>query len=499
MALVVTESKDINTVEENIKTFTWSIPSISTERKILICNGYVRNNYSGYITHPIIELFAIFYSNDIFSLNEIKTAVPEQSFVSEVLVVNTIKFYLEIFPKGFSIYNRNYMILLLRVPANGLPPNISRLVVTYSMSLKETNTTYNTTHDFKTYPHSIWSQHCLPFLKIKDLNKLTFILNIEKVNIFDCDNKLNPWTDIPLYTLPSTEFVWRVSDKNTVSKIKTASNVVCITSPIFEVYGLKWYLGLWPNGSRKERNGRVNLYLNLVSGLKLNNKIVSQFIFTFVEYAATEPCVHAFVTDSNSWGIITLDHWPLTKDIQNLNRFTFKISLVLIDVYQNDKIITNKYVNHYEKYPIINVIKNIPKRSFIWKISKKIFKQMKISKFSEFFESNQFEMYGLKFNIRCYPNGIERTQIGSVNTMICLKIIPKDCMVICMRYNLMVIENNIQKVGAAAFEKNNLTVSWDSGRLSTQEIKEWNTFTIQLNLELIDVVDGDKNVTNNFV
>ena len=67
---------------QDFQIFTWKIPSLSVYEKHLLCNGYVKNNCKKYITNAIIELFALYFTNDEYSLDEIKSAVPGQLFHS---------------------------------------------------------------------------------------------------------------------------------------------------------------------------------------------------------------------------------------------------------------------------------------------------------------------------------------------------------------------------------------------------------------------------------
>lgn len=71
----------IDTLFKNLKlafqsskhVFTWKVPSITLDEKVRICNGYARRFYSGYIPTPILAICALFYSNDTYTINDIKT------------------------------------------------------------------------------------------------------------------------------------------------------------------------------------------------------------------------------------------------------------------------------------------------------------------------------------------------------------------------------------------------------------------------------------------
>eukprot|EP01083_Nonionella_stella_P019835 55031_1 len=463
---------------DDAQTFTWRIPSISDDTKQLLCHGFARTCSDVYMIDPIIELYSMYYSEDLFTLNDIQNSIADQCFVSKPFVIRDVKFYLELFPNGF-LANEDYVVLFVRTPSPSAC--VDSIVTQVWLHLVETDTKYTCIHDFVIYPFIMWEPHGLLFADIKHLQSLTFKVHLNPPELVP---SANPLRDTPLYVLPSSEYVWRMT---AAAQIKRASNVACIKSPVFCAYGLKWYIGLWPNGSRESREGRLNLYLNLVSGLALSTRVVVQFILTFVELNATEPCAHGFVTDSNSWGIITLDHWPATKDIQRLDTFTFKVSLVLMDVYEADEVVTDKYRDVNTKYPLIEVVERVPMDSFVWKIGSELLTQMKSAANAKQFCSECFSMFAMKFVILCHPNGKDEEDEGNVNVMICLKEPPKDGVVVATRYNLKVIEAGIEKGGAAAFQIGNTEISWGAGRLSTQRIQNWDTFTIQLDLELVDV------------
>ena len=94
-----------------------------------------------------------------------------------------------------------------------------------------------------------------------------------------------------------------------MNDIKNASNLYCFASRVFEVFGMKWYIGFWPNGSRVSREGTVNIFLNLVSFETPNTKIPIQFDLTWIESGKTSSNYDTFSIDGNGGGET---FWPLT-------------------------------------------------------------------------------------------------------------------------------------------------------------------------------------------
>ena len=72
---------------------------MSDDKKYLLCTGYVRNNYNHYIINPIIKLFANFYTNDEYLLNEIQNAATSQSFYSPIFFIGPFSWYLQFCPR----------------------------------------------------------------------------------------------------------------------------------------------------------------------------------------------------------------------------------------------------------------------------------------------------------------------------------------------------------------------------------------------------------------
>eukprot|EP01084_Bolivina_argentea_P114164 203307_1 len=95
---------------ESIPIFTWRIPSMTETEKDIICSGYVRTNYRGYIVREIIELFMLFYvSNNVnVSLNDIINAKPGSCVESRVFLYRARNWFLRLYPNGYASNDVRY-------------------------------------------------------------------------------------------------------------------------------------------------------------------------------------------------------------------------------------------------------------------------------------------------------------------------------------------------------------------------------------------------------
>ena len=79
--------------ESKFPTFTWKIPSITAESKLLLCHGYIRQNTKKYIPSAIIKLFAMFYAKNRHTLDDTKSVKEGQLFLGPEISINGLKFY----------------------------------------------------------------------------------------------------------------------------------------------------------------------------------------------------------------------------------------------------------------------------------------------------------------------------------------------------------------------------------------------------------------------
>eukprot|EP01083_Nonionella_stella_P076806 209466_1 len=116
-----------------------------------------------------------------------------------------------------------------------------------------------------------------------------------------------------------------------VEGFKQSKNTQEIKSPFFQLHGFKWCLRIFPNGSTKAKEGNVNYFVWLRSLPPRYSKIAVNITLTFKELDVTASFPHQFTDKAvtRGWTTGTLK----TADIQNLDRFTFGVEIIVHDIY----------------------------------------------------------------------------------------------------------------------------------------------------------------------
>ena len=287
-------------------------------------------------------------------------------------------------------------------------------------------------------------------------------------------------------------YQWKVSDNYNIVNIKNATNVFAFASPIFKAFGMKWYIGFWSNGSRTTRKGTVNIFLNLLSFQSINIEIPIRFDINWIECGTTSSNYDTFIITGNGGGET---YWPLkTKDINDLDSFTVKLELSLMDVIQNDKIVTHKYIvqNKTDNIPLVTIFDAVSGQ-FEWEIFPNV--SMKLAAHGEEWKSSVFNMFGMKWFLIFYPNGQTKDSEGWTDLCLSISSLPNETSIVSLRYKVYIKELDIRYIASASFYKGVLFKQWGKDRLSTDRFREFNIFTIQLTMELIDVYDNEINTT----
>eukprot|EP01083_Nonionella_stella_P176609 618399_1 len=209
-------------------------------------------------------------------------------------------------------------------------------------------------------------------------------------------------------------FTWKVHEDYAMNTVANACNLYCLPSHIFEAFGMKWYMGLWPSGSRVSRDGTVNVFVNLISFESKDQQIAIRFDISWIESDTVSSNYDTFVITANGGGET---YWPLKSiDIASLKTMTIQLKLTMMEVLQNNTIRTYKYVEDGVE-PSMRLVK-CPKDVFEWKVS-----QM---------ESELFVMFGMKWQLVL--------NTASEWTDLCLRIDELPATVVCVRYTVCIKE-----------------------------------------------------------
>eukprot|EP01084_Bolivina_argentea_P169377 293634_1 len=450
--------------------------------------------------------------NDICLLHNIKNATKDELFQSPFYAIGPFKFCLRFYPKGDSETTDGISDLFLKLMS--MPPGVTKMLVQYKLFLKETNSLFRNHNSVFSDQHLSegWDDGTLTSNKLFDNNieSLTFFIDVSlfemydhNQNMIDIDEKQNECHDFNLsiateLILPTAIYEWKVNDINTVKLIINANNVTTFASPVFIMHGLKWYVSFSPNGSRASRKGSLNLFLTIASFSRANVRYIVKFDMYFVECDKTHTVYSLFKLTWNGTGATD---WPLkTKDIIHMNRFTFILKITLVDVYDDNEIITDKFIgNGNDNISCVPKLIGLPFDTFVYKIEMEQLSVMKqLGENGMEYTSDWFRMFGMDFFLQLYPFGKDKNDNGFTNLCIRMVEIPSDNVVVSLRYSVYMVESNVRFSRSAIFTEKRLVESWGSERYSTKTFVSLETFTIELMMELVDVYDNGQNVTHKY-
>ena len=127
-------------------------------------------------------------------------------------------------------------------------------------------------------------------------------------------------------------FMWKITDPSMVKKMKNAQNERSWLSPMFSACGLRWRLKTYPNGHDIEGKGFCGLYLYLLS---LPHKISTVVVSSKLSLNETNTIYHGNQCFnpgiSMNWGWTR--YQLRTSEMQNLNTFTFTVSIEILGVF----------------------------------------------------------------------------------------------------------------------------------------------------------------------
>ena len=258
-------------------------------------------------------------------------------------------------------------------------------------------------------------------------------------------------------------FTWTVEDTETVDAIHSAPNVFGFWSPIVEMHGFKWFLALYPNGSRLARKGSANLYLTLASVPRADIEVHVMATLSFYDHFDDVIFRHNLESAGRSGSMLSVYS---TEDLHRFNRFYFTAKVTMIEVHGNE---SNAPWNGSEGNRGVNVVE-VETAEFVWNLP-----PIRI----EGAVSTEFELHGFEWMAMMNEEGEFRLRLLWNEEM--------DIDVVSIRCFVEFVELQTRYTMKGVFTVDHEERSWGNDRISIDDFHALQTRTIRVQMDLIDM------------
>mmetsp|Transcript_66820 Transcript_66820/g.59925 ORF Transcript_66820/g.59925 Transcript_66820/m.59925 type:complete len:388 (+) Transcript_66820:84-1247(+) len=139
--------------------------------------------------------------------------------------------------------------------------------------------------------------------------------------------------------LNNGSYLWNITDSKIIEKIDKIEPGERLDSEIFEIASSKWFLRLFPNGTKRKYEGRVSLFLQLCSLPLYVKKLKVKLILTCKETNTQYSDIKYFSNsrEFGGWtgGILT------TNELKKYNKLTFTVNIFVIEKIGTDAVISS--------------------------------------------------------------------------------------------------------------------------------------------------------------
>ena len=374
--------------------YLWKTPKLNATETELVCYGYIRKAFSYYIPDSLLKLCLLFCDYS-YTLKEIQYGKHDDEFFSDIFDVDGFKFRLELLCGDSGNNDDKDYYIFLRLMS--FCPNISMIHVYGKLFILELNASitancisFHPGHrsiEFDTNFSFTWN-------KIKHLKKLSFKVDISTLNVEDKDQTvMQDWSKY-ISNYPCNKFDsyrWKISNKDIMTKIKTAPNCIGFFNDLFELFGIKMLVEIVPNGDTKDDIGDCVLYIWIAS-FPVNLSAISVFAILTCHETNTK-YRGSFQFDKES-SVIRWDPDTLKfEDIMNVDQLTFKVEMILIDIFdKNGYCMTNEWIQSWRSRPKLNELSMIELGEYEWKVDKLIMDEMQNAPNGKAFNSPIFKI-----------------------------------------------------------------------------------------------------------
>eukprot|EP01083_Nonionella_stella_P122252 367725_1 len=460
-------------------SFVWNLPLMPAENRKSLCHGYIRNNYNNHIATHIMGLCSTFYSPSFFTLKDIKNATSFPKYVSPIFTVDEFKCCVQIWPNGCDEAHRGQVLLVLCFL--GFPPKIKQVRSKFTLAIAETATWF--TREERTFTSSSMSCSWKPSLlkidndKLQSTDTLTIVCGIHELVIAEKGKFRRAHTIVPktsniyrLSNLSTLSYLWQMDDDiSTMDEIHNAPSVYAFASPIFELFGLQWYLTFYPNGSKIKRKGQANVYLHLASVPSSDFSVWIKQRISFHRRVEELILKHSHTTDGHG-----LSQFVKHEDVVKSNGLCCYVEITLIDILKKDKIITDAFMKRHRSIGTGETRQTNSLCHFDWMVRPI---EVIASGVGEQFKSDSFIMFGLTWCL-----GMDATG------KLFLNLLSKkwnETRIVSVRCYIAISELNMRWVLKGIFDKNTFKVDWGEDRISMDELTNFSSCRVLFDMERI--------------
>eukprot|EP01083_Nonionella_stella_P220581 789029_1 len=370
--------------------------------------------------------------------------------------------------KGISsdIYNNNWCLQLypngqwcsplrgyvrIGLQLCGLPPNVSKMSVQWTVYCHEAKIKDTLTYDFDQHHDSwTWKANMISFAEFSLYSTWTVSVKINILKEFDLNGNAikEPQNEALIPNLKYETHAWRVVDPSLLPHILSAKNGDCVRDPtntVFEIaklHNLNWTILLFPNGRNEMCKGCCCVILKLlgmpsswksifcqvfIACPQTQNKMVFSLSFGKLNHMLHECYISSFKGLKAPCGkqltfVVTI----------RIARITLKAcpGIPLSEEKANNKILFQMKTKRYKK--------NMRLR---WKIDKEMIKKMKSFQRPEGMCS---VIYGI-WCLQIYPNGNAYSKAGDVIIALRLCGIPPNVSKMSVQWTVQCHEANIKQ------------------------------------------------------
>jgi len=476
-------------------------------------------------------------------MQQVKSAKVGRWFRSQTFTAFGHQWYLKLFPSGVKQESIGETQLFLFVAA--LSPKVRSLRIRYKLccranentksrteqqkpqttfkkkidrlfdSFRQTQKDYDVAHegqDTLARPPNgkarttMWPKGKVKLSDIQKLDRLTFTVDFDLIGAIDWNENavLGQFKDngaerinksIHGIDVFAAAVTWRLT-----KKIKCARMGSSFFSPIFEAFGHKWYLKVYPNGHNEEARGSAMIFLRTTS---LSSNIKTMCVcrrLTFVEGNISDTLAD-FLRPKK----ISMDSWPLdtvkTSDLTEHDQLTFRVEFDLYGVFdEHDKNILGHFKDDDEKQLNIPIAgaqhQGMAAHKRTWSIvDPSMLQRIKSAKVGEYIDGEVFTVFAHEWYLRLYPNGIDAKNEGSLLFfLMAVDLLPQLKSMLVRRYQRFVEGDAVSWNIVHIDQDKKYMSSWARDTVKYSDVLDLEQLTFIVDFEVIEAVYHDGNV-----